>query len=598
MLVCTAEGRLLDADVPARALLPPPERFVAWLGELLASAQLPGEDGGRGFAVDAHDPDVEGIAALRWLEGERVVVVHLRDPLSSPAAGELADRVRLYEAVLATGPILVHVYDRAMNSRWSTASLRPELGYQPTEALSAEENYAFVHPDDLPAKRLDIERASTDAAAPRRIRVRNAEGEWRWLALLSVDLLDDPAVGSIVVHAWDVTDEVAREEEIEAARQRLAALIDTLEEAVIVVSDGAVSYANARVSELFPTAGAHDGLIGRRAADLQETFARSMADPQAWLETALRAVAAGEPVRGRLVETADGRMLEQHFVPIRVGDRESGRMWVYRDVTAQQQLERRRERLLRLERAARHAAEEQNERLRELDELKTGFVATVSHELRTPLSALTSYLELLLDPAGEPLTTEQRMVAESAQRGAARLARLVDDLLVLARLQSRSLRVDRVPFDVAAAVGEAVAEVASNAPSEVEISVDVVPGPAVCGDRMRLMQIVANLLGNAVKFADRRVRCSARADGALWVVEVADDGPGIPDEELERVFEPFFRGGNEGKGKGAGAGLGLAISSQLAKLLGGSLTIENADEGGARARLALPTEPSPVGETL
>ena len=347
VLVCAEDGRLLDADAAARALLPPPARSAAWLAELLAPLRAGGAGGGENAAVLVRDPDAEGIATVRRLDDRPVVVVHLRDPRSSPIVRDLADRVRLYEAVLTTGPILVHVYDRAMNSRWSSASLRPELGYQPTEALSAQENYAFVHPEDVPPAPLDVERAAGDAPVPRRIRVRNAEGEWRWLALLSVDLLDDPAVGSIVVHAWDITDEVAREDEIEASRQRLSALIDTLDEAVVVVSDGTVSYANARVSELFPTAGGHEALIGRPAADLQETFARSMADPQAWVDTGLRAVAAGEPIHGRFVETADGRILEQYFVPIRVAGRETSRMWVYRDVTAPLQLERRREQVLR-----------------------------------------------------------------------------------------------------------------------------------------------------------------------------------------------------------------------------------------------------------
>ena len=131
------------------------------------------------------------------LDDQPVVVVHLRDPRSSPIVRDLAERVRLYEAVLTTGPIFVHVYDRDMNSRWSTASLRPELGYEPQQPMSAEENYAFVHPDDVPdAAHGPAPDRDGEPPPPRRIRVRDAEGEWRWLALLSVDLLDDPDVGS------------------------------------------------------------------------------------------------------------------------------------------------------------------------------------------------------------------------------------------------------------------------------------------------------------------------------------------------------------------------------------------------------------------
>lgn len=589
--VCDAQGQLVDADPAARALLPAPDRSPAWLAGLLASARPAlSESAGAASAVHAREPDVEGLAAPATLGDRRLIVLHLRDARSSPAAQDMAERLRLYEAVLTTGPIFVHVYDRAMNSRWSTASLRPELGYQPTEPMSADENYALVHPDDVPAERIGPERVAAGEPHEQRIRVRNAAGEWRWLALLSVNLLDDPAVGSLVVHSWDVTDEVEHEQEIDASRRRMAALIDTLEEGVAVVGDGVITFANARMTELFPTVGPHEELIGRRAEGLQEVFARSMAEPGAFLESTMRVVREGRAVRGRFVETADGRILEQHFLPIRVGDRETSRVWVYRDVTARLQLERRQERLLRLERTARRTAEEQNQRLRELDELKTAFVATVSHELRTPLSALTSYVDLLLDPDGDPLTDEQRTLAASAQRGARRLARLVDDLLVLAQLQSRSLRIDLTAVDVPAAVREAIEEVRRGAGRELDIAADIRPGPPVRADRGRLLQIVANLLGNAAKFTRDAVRCSARVEGDAWVVEVLDDGPGIPPDELERVFEPFFRGLGAVAAERPGTGLGLPISSQLAELLGGALTLENRPEGGVRARLVLPVD--------
>ena len=517
---------------------------------------------------------------------ERLSVRELRDQVRV-----LRERVRLYEAVLVTGPIFVHVYDREMNSRWSTSTLRPELGYQPSELLSGEQNYAFVHPEDRPGAMLLAERLlQGDSHAPRRIRVRNAQGEWRWLAIIAADLLDDPDVGSIVVHSWDVTEEVAREEEIDASRRLLASLIDTLDEGVVVVSDGTVAFANAKISQFFPLVGDHLQLIGRRADELQEEFSQGMADPEAFVESGLRVVAAGEVVRGRYVEAAEGRVFEQTFLPIHVGGRLTSRMWVYRDVTGQRQLERRQKRLLEMERESRLSAEQQNERLRELDELKTELVATVSHELRTPLSALRSYIELLLDPDGEPLSEEQHEIAGAAQRGALRLGRLVDDLLVLAKLQSRSLRIERSRVDVRGAVAEGIDEVRRGASRDVRITTEFVPGPSIDTDRVRLTQIVSNLVGNAAKFARQDVRCSAHPAGDHWVIEVSDDGPGIGAEDLAHVFEPFFRGDYFGGDRRQGTGLGLPISSQLAELMGGSLEITNSEAGGAIARLSLPFE--------
>ncbi|HYB28915.1 MAG TPA: PAS domain-containing sensor histidine kinase [Solirubrobacteraceae bacterium] len=517
-------------------------------------------------------------------DADRLSVEEMRDELR-----ELREQVRLYEAALGTGPVFVHIYDEEMNSRWSTASLRPELGHQPSAPQSRDEALALLHPDD----RRESERRRQgllrgEPYAPRRVRVRDAEGKWRWLAIMAASLLDDPDIGGIVVHAWDVSEMVEREEEVDASRRMLASLIDTLDEGVVVVSEGSVAFANAEISRLFPAAGDHQELIGRSSEELHDVFAQQMVDPGGFLESGRRIVSAGEAVRGRLVETADRRIFEQNFLPIHVGGRLTSRMWVYRDVTAQRQFERRQTRLLEMERKARRSAEQQNDRLRELDDLKTMFVATVSHELRTPLSAVRSYIDLLVDPEGEPLTEEQRRIASAVQRGALRLGRLVDDLLVLARLQSRSLQMERNSVDVRVAVADAVDEVRRSVAGEVSISAELSSGPAIETDRVRLVQIVSNLVVNAAKFARGKVSCSARPEAESWVIEVTDDGPGIAPDELEHIFEPFYRGRSRGGDGRPGTGLGLAISAQIAELLGGSLQLTNGAGGGAVARLSLP----------
>ncbi len=494
--------------------------------------------------------------------------------------------MRLYEAVLATGPVFAHVYDGAMNSRWATSALRPELGYQLSDPLSAEENYALVHPDDRErAEREARQVLQGDRVAPSRIRVRDADGDWRWLAILAANLLDDRGVGSIVVHSWDITDEVRREEEVQAAGQLLTALIDTLDEGVVVVSDGRVAFANAKIHDYFPGLGDPHKLIGRSVTEAQRGFSEGMADPAAFLEAARQIVADGTIVRRRFVETADGRTLEQHFLPIPVGERVTRGMWVYRDVTAQLNLERRQKRLLEMERATRRSVEEQNDRLRELDELKTAFVATVSHELRTPLSALRSYIDLLLDPDGEALSNDQRGLAEAVKRGALRLGRLVDDLLVLAQLQTGSLPFEETVVDVRGAVEDAIEDVRRIAPAEVSVVSALDAGPEIGTDRVRLTQIVLNLLGNAAKFAGSEVRCTAHASGTDWLIEIVDDGPGIAPDELERIFEPFYRGRPGGRAR-QGTGLGLPISVQLADLLGGHLTVAKQRDVAGRHRAA------------
>ena len=306
---------------------------------------------------------------------------------------ELEEQVRLYEAVLATGPVFAHVYDGAMNSRWATSALRPELGYQLSDPLSAEENYALVHPDDRErAEREARQVLQGDRVDPSRIRVRDADGDWRWLAILAANLLDDRGVGSIVVHSWDITDEVRREEEVQAAGQLLTALIDTLDEGVVVVSDGRVALRQRQdPGDCFP--GLSDSphkLIGRCGGDRGATGLLQ----RGWLilRRSLRRRDRSWPT----ARSCDGGSSRPQTVgpssstfcrspSVNVSPAGCG-------CTAMSPLnstfQRRQKRLLEMERATRRSVEEQNDRLRELDEPKTAFVATVSHELRTPLSAL------------------------------------------------------------------------------------------------------------------------------------------------------------------------------------------------------------------
>jgi len=164
---------------------------------------------------------------------------------------------------------------------------------------------------------------------------------------------------------------------------------------------------------------------------------------------------------------------------------------------------------------------------------------------------------------------------------------------MLAQLEARTLPVDRVPVDVAGSVAGVVADVRAGTGDAIEIRTEVLDGPAWSGDRLRLEQIVTNLLSNAVKFAPGLAVCRASCSDGEWVIEVGDDGPGIPAAEAEQVFEPFVRGQATRTDGSSGAGLGLPICARLAERLGGTLELAAtpADAGsatGAWLRLTLP----------
>jgi signal transduction histidine kinase len=211
-----------------------------------------------------------------------------------------------------------------------------------------------------------------------------------------------------------------------------------------------------------------------------------------------------------------------------------------------------------------------------VDQHRRELVANVSHELRTPISALQAVLENVVDGVVEP----DRETWETALRQTERLGRLVEELLDLARLDGGALQLERSAFAVVPFLREAVDQ------AGVAAEIDVVPGDLVAvADQARLHQVVANLLDNAVRHgpAGGRVQVRARGDADGVVLEVVDEGDGIPPQERERGFERFTRGGSVD----GGTGLGLAIAKWAVEMHGGSIAVVG-DQPGCRIRVTLP----------
>jgi signal transduction histidine kinase len=225
------------------------------------------------------------------------------------------------------------------------------------------------------------------------------------------------------------------------------------------------------------------------------------------------------------------------------------------------------------------------------DQQRRELIANVSHELRTPISALQAVLENIVDgvAAADPATLRTALTQTE------RLGRLVTELLDLSRIDAGVLALDLDEFPVADLLAEVVAEAEVAAAAEerkVVFPTRVVPGDAtVRADRQRLHQVVVNLLDNAVRHgpADGTVTVSAIAEAGRMVIEVADEGPGIPPEERARVFERFTRGD---RSTGGGTGLGLAIARWVVELHHGSIAVVDPDGSpGCRIRVTLPAVP-------
>jgi two-component system OmpR family sensor kinase len=223
------------------------------------------------------------------------------------------------------------------------------------------------------------------------------------------------------------------------------------------------------------------------------------------------------------------------------------------------------------------------------------FVGDASHELRTPLTSIRGYAELFRRGAAErpeDLAKAMRRIEEEADR----MGVLVDDLLLLARLD-QGRPIERTPVDLTRIVGDAVDDARTVAPGR---SIEYSPNGAIIvpGDEVRLRQVMANLLQNAVRHtpADTPVHVRVTTDDADAIIEVRDEGPGMATEEAGRVFERFWRGDASRTRASGGTGLGLAIVAAIADAHGGSASVDTAPGQGATFRVHLPKTERPGPE--
>ena len=273
----------------------------------------------------------------------------------------------------------------------------------------------------------------------------------------------------------------------------------------------------------------------------------------------------------------------------RDGEVRNGYVMVASDVTEREQLAAERERLLAIQREVTAILVEQNNRLRELTQMKDDVVATVSHELRTPLTSIRGFVELLLDD--EALSDDERArMLRIIDRNSLQLLRVAEDLLADPG-GGHALRVSFVETDLARLAHDAADAMAAQcAARSIELSIVADTPVLVNGDPARLHQLLANLLSNALKFAPAGGHVQVRVDATdqLARIRVLDDGPGIPPDERSQLFERFYRlASSESEGI-PGSGLGLAIAKAVVDAHEGSVAVVDTPGWATTFQVSLP----------
>ncbi len=490
-------------------------------------------------------------------------------------AGEVESRL---EALLQHTTDIITVLEPDGTIRYSNRAAGVLLGL-PGEEVNGRSAFDLVHPDD--ADRVAtalIERLTTPGVAPPiELRLRFADGEWHDVEAVAANLVDDPAVKGLVITLHDVTERRRHVQELARSEERFRALVANLVDVIVVLDGNAeVSYASPAIASLIGAApetnlgmsafnDVHPDDLPAVAATLEASFAR----PDELLD-----------VTFRLWHNTRGWRDVDASVVNRLADPEvEGVVCVLRDVTAQRASER-----------ELHAAHERElatiERLREVDRLKDEFVTTVSHELRTPLTSILGFADLLLQLA-PPGWDEHGMLAR-VRANAEEMAKMVEQILDFSRLQSGEVRIT-VDRHLVGDLTSVALEQLQSALVDHEVRLDFEPGLAVIADGDAAVVVLRNLIGNAAKFSPpgTTIRIKAWKEGAEAILSVGDQGPGIPAEEREHIFDRFWQGSVQSPGH-RGTGVGLSIVRRYVELQGGRVWVVPALGPGATIAFTLP----------
>ncbi len=347
--------------------------------------------------------------------------------------------------------------------------------------------------------------------------------------------------------------------ELDQERMLLLSVVGGMREGLLLVGpDRRVRVANDAFRQIFGLASDPSGKL----------LAEIIRDPSV-LRDLERAQVEGREIRDSVFEAiGSGRSFELHVTPLRAPGRgaPAGALFLFFDIT----------------------------RLEALERVRRDFVANVSHELRTPLTSIKAFVETLLEAKLDDRENSLRFL-EIVRKNANRMNALIDDLTDLSLIETGSVSLQLQPVDLSEIAHEVASHLSRQAASQsVEVQVDL-PSPfQVRADRLRVEQMLANLVDNAIKFnrPGGRVRIAATVADAHPTLVVEDSGIGIPMDSLDRVFNRFYRVDKARSRDLGGTGLGLSIVKHLMRLHGGQVRVESELGRGSRFFLEFPPEPA------
>jgi len=529
------------------------------------------------------------VGPVRDAQGTIVAALGVATDVSDldEVARELTRTQRLHEELIDAIDGIVWETDASFRFTFVSKQAERLLGY-PVQQWMQEPDFwlKHLHPEDRDwASAYCLKSAMECRAHEFEYRMVAADGSSVWLRDIVTVVSEGGIPRQLRGIMVDVTAQRRARGDLEQTVSLLRATLDSTADGVIVMTqDWRVTAFNGRFQELWNIPAAL--LEGRDGKALSAHMRPQIENAEQIHLRTQQLLSSPEQEGVDVLEFRDGRILERYSRPQRLGDTIVGRVWSYRDVTAERRAQAESERLLR----------EAQEAIRVRDD----FLSIASHELKTPLTPLKLHLQVLKHrmASGQPVPVQH---AEKALAQVTRLSGLINDLLDTSRIQAGRLELRHEPVSLRELTHEVLADLRTVSPQHTLEYEEPGEPLLIEGDRSRLAQVLVNLLENALKYSPTggTIRVHVERDGAQALVSVSDSGIGIPPDQKAHLFERFFRARNAPISGFGGLGLGLYISRDIVERHGGRIWVESEVGHGSTFRFTLPVleaeEHAPTG---